>query len=205
MRARHGAAASPGACLRATMDVTTTLTVQKLGRMMPALTRRRPRLSPSQTGWTARPGRQPFRQLPNHILATRTSVGARRAILVGPKAAVLSVEDRFRLWAHEERRTRLPRYQSSHLRPSLISRHSCPRPSSVGRPRENEGLLTESCLGRTVSSRPSIIPGRQGFTSMKVQKVHLRHAKAFAPDHVMRNRISCHRCGRRHQAGVRLL
>lgn len=34
MRARHGAAASPGACLRATMDVTTTLTVQKLGRMM---------------------------------------------------------------------------------------------------------------------------------------------------------------------------
>lgn len=35
-------------------------------------------------------------------------------------------------------------------------------------------------------------------------EIHLRHGRAFGPDHVMRKRISCHRCGRRHQAGIRL-
>lgn len=36
----------------------------------------------------------------------------------------------------------------------------------------NEGVHTESCVGRTVSSRPSIIPRRQSYpiTSMKVPK-----------------------------------
>lgn len=36
-------------------------------------------------------------------------------------------------------------------------------------------------------------------------EIHLRHGKAFGPDHVMRKRISCHRCGRRRQAGIRRL
>lgn len=51
-----------------------------------------------------------------------------------------------------------------------------------------EGALTESCVGRALR-RPSIIPGRQDYpiTSMKVPKIHLRQAKAFAPDHVMRS------------------
>lgn len=86
-----------------------------------------------------------------------------------PEAAVLGVKDQFRRWTHKGL-TRLPRYQSSHVRPSLNRRYSCPRPSSVGHPRE--GVLTEPCLGRTVSSRLSIITGRQGYpiTSMKVQK-----------------------------------
>ncbi|MDH2399108.1 hypothetical protein QCM77_03910 [Bradyrhizobium sp. SSUT18] len=45
----------------------------------------------------------------------------------------------------------------------------------------NEGVLIESCVGRTVSSRPSFIAGRQGYpiTSMKVQQINLRQAKAF--------------------------
>lgn len=189
--------------MRATMDV--NLKIQKLGRMMLRLDEAPAAafaFSDQVDGFALVPN--VFRKLPSHILATSTSAGARRAIPVGPKAAVLSVEDRFRRWAHEEP-TRLPRHQSRHLRPLLIRRHSCPRPSSVGHPKE--GVLAESCLGRTVSSRPSIIPGRQGYpiTSMKVQKVHLRHAKAFAPDHVMRKRISCHWCAGRHQAGIRLL
>lgn len=36
-------------------------------------------------------------------------------------------------------------------------------------------------------------------------EMHLRHGEAFGPDHVMRKRISCHRCGGRHRAGIRLL
>ncbi|MGY3371737.1 hypothetical protein ACVWZL_008862 [Bradyrhizobium sp. GM2.4] len=36
-------------------------------------------------------------------------------------------------------------------------------------------------------------------------EIQLRHGMAFGPDHVMRKRISCHRCGRRHQVGIRLL
>ncbi|MET4019765.1 hypothetical protein ABIB73_005316 [Bradyrhizobium sp. F1.4.3] len=45
----------------------------------------------------------------------------------------------------------------------------------------NEGVLTEPCVGRTVSSRPSIIAGRQGYpiTSMKTQKINPCQAKAF--------------------------
>lgn len=35
----------------------------------------------------------------------------------------------------------------------------------------NEGVLTELCVGRTVSSRPSIIAGRQGSEDAENQPV----------------------------------
>ncbi|MGY4363249.1 hypothetical protein ACVWZ3_000053 [Bradyrhizobium sp. i1.3.6] len=46
--------------------------------------------------------------------------------------------------------------------------------------KRNEGVLTELCVGRTLSSRPSIA-GQQGcpITSMKTQKIKLRPVKAF--------------------------
>ncbi|MET4519099.1 hypothetical protein [Bradyrhizobium sp. I1.7.5] len=45
----------------------------------------------------------------------------------------------------------------------------------------NEGVLPELCVGRTVSRRPSIIAGRQGYpiTSMKTQRIKLRPVKTF--------------------------
>lgn len=144
MRARHGAAALSEACLRATMDATTTLAVQKLGRIML-------RLDEPPAAAVALPNRvdgspwSPRCQLPSHIVATRTSAGLRQAIPAGRKAAVLSVEDRFRRWVHQER-TRLPRYQSSHLGPSLNMRHSCRRSSSVGHPSETRASSSSPVL-----------------------------------------------------------
>lgn len=167
MRARYGAAASPR-CLRATMDVTTTL-VQKLGRMMLRLHEAPATTFPFSDRVDGSPWSLTFSPVVDPYSGNAHVGGSARAIPVDPKAAVLGVKDQFRRWTHKGL-TRLPRYQSSHVRPSLNRRYSCPRPSSVGHPRE--GVLTEPCLGRTVSSRLSIITGRQGYpiTSMKVQK-----------------------------------
>lgn len=186
------------------MDVTTTLKVQKLGRMMLRLDEApaaafsfSDRVDGSPWSLTFSPVVKPYSG-DAHVGGSASSYSCR------PEGRCL--EHRGSISPMGPRRADPSSTISIQSPgPSLIRRHSCPRPSSVGHPRE--GVLTESCLGRTVSSRPSIIPGRQGYpiTSMKVQKVHLRHAKAFAPDHVMRKRISCHRCGRRHQAGIRLL
>lgn len=150
------------------MDVTTTL-VQKLGRMMLRLHEAPAATFPFSDRVDGSPWSLTFSPVVDPYSGNAHVGGSARAIPVDPKAAVLGVKDQLRRWTHKGL-TRLPQYQSSHVRPSLNRRYSCPRPSSVGHPRE--GVLTEPCLGRTVSSRLSIITGRQGYpiTSMKVQK-----------------------------------
>ncbi|MET4358281.1 hypothetical protein ABIC08_008258 [Bradyrhizobium sp. RT9b] len=162
------------------MDVTTTRTVQKFGRMMGRLDEAptaavalRNQVDGSTWSPTVSPVGEPYsgdaNVEGNALSYSRRPEGCgleRRGSIspMGPpradRSSAISIQSPA---AIIEQATFMPE--------ALFSRSS----------KRNEGVLTELCVGRTLSGRPSIIAGRQGYpiTSMKTQRIKLRPVKTF--------------------------
>ncbi|WP_314961023.1 hypothetical protein [Bradyrhizobium cosmicum] len=166
------------------MDVTTSRTVQKLGRMMR-------RIDEALTAAVAVPYRVdglPWSQ-------TFSPVGEPYSGDANVEGNALSYSRRPEGCGLERRGSISPMGPPRADRSSAISIQSPAaileqatfmREAFFSRSSErNERALTELCVGRTLSGRPSIIAGRQGYpiTSMMTQKIKLRPVKAFVMEY----------------------
>lgn len=181
------------------MDVMTTLAVQKLGRLMLRITAataavafsNRMEGSPSSPSYS--PATEPY--------SGDAGVGGTASNDSGPPES-RCLERRGSNSLMGPRRADACSATSIHSPAAILERATFMSRSFFSPPSErDEGVLTDSCVGRAVSSRPSIISGRQG-NPISLPKIYLRQANAFAPDHVMRRRFPAEWRSRRQQARV---
>lgn len=195
MRARYGAAASPG-CLRATMDVTTTLVAppsRGAGRDFPIL----------------RPGGRVA--LVDNLSATCRAIF--RQHVRWRERVELFVSARSRCLGRQGSISPMDRRSADPSSTITIQSRAAIIDQATFMPEAFFSWSSETERPhRSVSWSHGVEPAKHHHRATGLSyhlnegaEIHLRHGEAFGPDHVMRKRISCHRCGRRHQVGIRLL